>query len=77
MQQVLDDRCGVCFGWIGLDVRKSGPAEPAKDEMISASRDGTRDALAMMHAHRITGTKFGSRLKEGQGRTECVIGGSA
>jgi hypothetical protein len=33
VQQVLDDRCGVCFGWIGLDVRKSGPAEPAKDEM--------------------------------------------
>jgi hypothetical protein len=35
------------------------------------------DALAMMHFHRITGTKFGSHLKEGQGRTECAIGGSA
>jgi hypothetical protein len=48
--------------------------------MVNASgilRPVRARALAMMHAHRITGTKFGSRPKEGQGRTECVIGGSA
>ena len=77
MQQVLDDSCGVCFGWIGLDVRKSGPAEPAKDEMnirVKGWDEGRIDHGARSPDYR---QKFGPRLKEGQGRTECVIGGSA
>ena len=33
MQQVLDDRRGICFGGVGLDICKSRPAEVTKDEM--------------------------------------------
>jgi hypothetical protein len=33
VQQVLDDRRGICFGGVSLDVCKSRPAEATKDEM--------------------------------------------
>jgi hypothetical protein len=33
LQQVSDDRCGVCLGWVSLDICQTRPAEIAKHQM--------------------------------------------